>query len=61
VFAHESDRSQKPLFKTGKTRHSTFIETGGSPERCRDVVRCSSSGQVMSIWWRGVNHDNFEG
>jgi hypothetical protein len=30
VSPDESDRSQKPLFKTGETRPSGFIEIGGS-------------------------------
>jgi hypothetical protein len=53
------------LLQTGTERSaeiklSSFIGTDGS-QRCRRAsMRCTSSDQVMSERWGGVNHNNFK-
>jgi hypothetical protein len=68
ICSHMKRRDRSPCLKLQKpdgpvwqTGLSSFIATDDS-QRCRwALTRCSSSDQVASIWWRGVNHNNFEG
>jgi hypothetical protein len=61
VLTYETNRNRKPLFKTIEIGLSSFVRIDDSQGRCRASVRCSSSNQVTSIRWRGMNHDNFGG
>jgi hypothetical protein len=68
VFTHETSKNRKLLFETGKPDYlvleigpSGFVQTGGSQGCHWAAMRCSSSSQVVSGWWRGFNHDNFGG
>jgi hypothetical protein len=47
-----------PVWQTGL---SYFVGTDDSQVYHRALTRCSSSDQVMSRRWRGVNHNNFGG
>jgi hypothetical protein len=61
VFAHESDKSRKPLFETGKSDYpilsiSTAVRGAVSTRR-----ESFFSDQTTSGWKIGKNHDNLGG
>jgi hypothetical protein len=49
VFAHEINKSQKLLLKTGQTRWSGFIGSGGSQGEGQDPC------QLKDLWWRQID------
>jgi hypothetical protein len=58
MFAHETTKSQKLIFETGKIRPFDFVGTDDSQGHRQASIGGSSSGQAVSEWWRGLNHYN---
>jgi hypothetical protein len=52
---------QKLNSPVSRTGHFSFVKTGDNQGCRRAVMWSSSSGQVTSRQWRGMNHDNFRG